>query len=140
LYAAGDLARFPDWRDGAPIRIEHWRLAEQHGRIAAHNLAGRPVEYAGVPFFWSEQFDLFLQYVGYASAWDAVIIHGDLHERNFLAYYVKADQVLAATGLQHDRQLAALSELMRLNRLPSAEAVRRDPAFDPVAHLKALQT
>lgn len=139
LYAAGDLARFPDWRDGTPIRIEHWRLAEQHGRIAAHNLAGRTVEYAGVPFFWSEQFDLFLQYVGYASAWDAVIIHGDLHERNFLAYYVKTDKVLAAAGLQHDRQLAALSELMRLNRLPSAEKVRRDQAFDPVACLKALQ-
>jgi NADPH-dependent 2,4-dienoyl-CoA reductase/sulfur reductase-like enzyme/nitrite reductase/ring-hydroxylating ferredoxin subunit len=140
LYAAGDLARFPDWRDGTPIRIEHWRLAEQHGRIAAHNLAGRPVEYAGVPFFWSEQFDLFLQYVGYASTWDAVLVHGDLQTRNFLAYYVKGNQVLAAAGLQHDRQLAALSELMRLNHLPSAAEVRRDPGFDPVARLKALQT
>jgi NADPH-dependent 2,4-dienoyl-CoA reductase/sulfur reductase-like enzyme/nitrite reductase/ring-hydroxylating ferredoxin subunit len=138
LYAAGDLARFPDWRDGAPIRIEHWRLAEQHGRVAAHNMAGRPVEYSGVPFFWSEQFDLFLQYVGYASAWDAVLIHGDVQTRNFLAYYVKDNRVLAAVGLQHDRQLAALSELMRLNHLPSAGEVRRDPGFDSVARLKAM--
>lgn len=140
LYAAGDVARFPGWRDGAPIRIEHWRLAAQHGRVAAHNMAGHPVEYAGVPFFWSEQFDLFLQYVGYAHTWDEVIIHGELERRNFLAYYVKGTQVLAAAGLQHDRQLAALSELMRLNHLPSAEAVRRDPDFDPVARLKAVQT
>ena len=140
LYAAGDLARFPDWRDGAPIRIEHWRLAAQHGRVAAHNMPGRAVTYAGVPFFWSEQFDLFLQYVGYAAAWDAVLIHGDLQTRNFLAYYVKGDRVLAATGLQHDRQLAALSELMRLNHLPSAEEVRRDPGFDPVARLKVVQS
>jgi len=87
LYAAGDVARFPDWRDGAPIRIEHWRLAAQHGRIAAHNMAGRAVAYAGVPFFWSEQFDLFLQYVGHAPTWDEVIFHGEVHTRNFLAYY-----------------------------------------------------
>jgi NADPH-dependent 2,4-dienoyl-CoA reductase/sulfur reductase-like enzyme/nitrite reductase/ring-hydroxylating ferredoxin subunit len=140
LYAAGDVARFPDWRDGAPIRIEHWRLAAQHGRVAAHNMAGQRLEYAGVPFFWSEQFDLFLQYVGYASTWDAVIIHGELKTRNFLAYYVKGNQVMAAAGLQHDRQLAAISELMRLNHLPSPEAVRRDPGFDPVARLKALKT
>jgi NADPH-dependent 2,4-dienoyl-CoA reductase/sulfur reductase-like enzyme len=140
LYAAGDVARFPDWRDGTPIRIEHWRLAEQHGRVAAHNMAGKSVQYAGVPFFWSEQFDLFLQYVGHAHTWDAVIIHGDLKTRNFLAYYVKGDLVLAAAGLQHDRDLAAISELMRLNQLPSAEELRRDPAFDPVARLKALQT
>jgi NADPH-dependent 2,4-dienoyl-CoA reductase/sulfur reductase-like enzyme/nitrite reductase/ring-hydroxylating ferredoxin subunit len=140
LYAAGDVARFPDWRDGAPIRIEHWRLAEQHGRVAAHNMAGHRVEYVGVPFFWSEQFDLFLQYVGYADTWDAVLIHGELHTRNFLAYYVKGNNVLAAAGLQHDRQLAAFSELMRLNLLPSAEEVRRDPGFDPVARLKTVQT
>ena len=139
LYAAGDVARFPDWRDGEPIRIEHWRLAEQHGRVAAHNLAGHTAAYAGVPFFWSEQFDLFLQYVGHASSWDAVIFHGELKDRNFLAYYVKGDRVLATAGLQHDRQLAALSELMRMDRLPTAAEVRREPGFDPVARLKALQ-
>jgi NADPH-dependent 2,4-dienoyl-CoA reductase/sulfur reductase-like enzyme len=140
LYAAGDVARFPDWRDGTPIRIEHWRLAEQHGRVAAHNMAGRQVAYGGVPFFWSEQFDLFLQYVGYAAVWDKVIIHGELKARNFLAYYVKGNRVLAATGLQHDRQLAALAELMRLDQVPTADELGRDPGFDPVAHLKALQT
>jgi NADPH-dependent 2,4-dienoyl-CoA reductase/sulfur reductase-like enzyme/nitrite reductase/ring-hydroxylating ferredoxin subunit len=140
FYAAGDVARFPDWRDGSPIRIEHWRLAEQHGRVAAHNLAGRKVQYAGVPFFWSEQFDLFLQYVGYASTWDEVIFHGELVTRNFLGYYLKGDRVMAAVGLQHDRQLAALSELMRMDQVPSAEEVRREPGFDPVACLKALQT
>jgi hypothetical protein len=126
--------------DGTPIRIEHWRLAEQHGRVAAHNMAGHQVEYAGVPFFWSEQFDLFLQYTGYASVWDEVILHGELKTLNFLGYYVKGNQVMAAVGLQHDRQLAALSELMQLGQMPTAEEVRRDPGFDPVARLKALQT
>ena len=83
FYAAGDVARFPDWRDGSAIRIEHWRLAEQHGRVAAHNMAGRGVEFAGMPFFWSEQFDLFFQYVGHAESWDELIVHGDLAGRNF---------------------------------------------------------
>jgi NADPH-dependent 2,4-dienoyl-CoA reductase/sulfur reductase-like enzyme/nitrite reductase/ring-hydroxylating ferredoxin subunit len=139
LYAVGDVARFPDWRDGAPIRIEHWRLAQQHGRVAAHNLAGHQVEYAGVPFFWSEQFDLFLQYAGYAAAWDEVLIHGDLAARDFLAFYLQGDRVKAAVGLQRDRQLAALAELMRLDQMPAPEVLRREPGFDFRARLKALQ-
>ena len=69
-----------------------------------------------MPFFWSEQFDLFLQYVGYAASWDELIVHGDLPGRNFLAFYVKGNRVMAAAGLQRDRQLAALAELMRLDR------------------------
>jgi NADPH-dependent 2,4-dienoyl-CoA reductase/sulfur reductase-like enzyme/nitrite reductase/ring-hydroxylating ferredoxin subunit len=139
LYAAGDVARFPHWLDGSPIRVEHWRLAAQHGRVAAHNMAGRPTEFAEVPFFWSEQFDLFLQYVGYAAAWDELIIHGDLAGRNFLGYYVTGNRVMAAAGLQRDRHLAALAALLRLNRLPAPEELRRNPEFDPGAHLKTLQ-
>ncbi len=139
LYAAGDVARFPDWRDGAAMRIEHWRLAEQHGRVAAHNLVGNQVEFAGVPFFWSEQFDLFLQYVGYAASWDELIVHGDLAGRNFLAFYVKGNRVMAAAGLQHDRQLAAIAELIRLEQEPTPEELRQAPGFDPVARLKGLQ-
>ena len=140
LYAAGDVARFPDWRDGSAIRIEHWRLAEQHGRVAARNMAGRGVEFAGMPFFWSEQFDLFLQYVGHAESWDELIVHGDLPGRNFLAFYVKGNRVMAAAGLQHDRQLAAMAELMRQDQAPAPEELRRNPDFDAVARLKTLQT
>jgi len=139
LYAAGDVARFPDWRTGSSIRIEHWRLAEQHGRVAAHNMAGRQVEFAGIPFFWSEQFDLFLQYVGHAVSWDELILHGDLARRNFLAFYVKGNRVMAAAGLQRDRQLAAMAELMRLEQAPAPEELRRNPGFDPGARLKSLQ-
>jgi len=139
LYAAGDVARFPDWRTGEAIRIEHWRLAGQHGRVAAHNMAGRQVEYAGIPFFWSEQFDLFLQYVGHVESWDELIIHGDLAGRNFLGFYVKGNRVMAAAGLQRDRQLAAMAELMRLDQAPSPEELRRDQGFDPGERLKTLQ-
>ena len=108
LYAAGDIARFPDWRTGEPIRIEHWRLALQHGRIAAHNMAGRNQEFAGVPFFWSDQFDTFLQYVGYARDWEEIIFHGSPADRKLLAFYVKQDQVLAVAGLNHEKDMAAI--------------------------------
>jgi NADPH-dependent 2,4-dienoyl-CoA reductase/sulfur reductase-like enzyme/nitrite reductase/ring-hydroxylating ferredoxin subunit len=140
LYAAGDVARFPDWRTGRPARIEHWRLAQQHGRVAAHNMAGGTVEFAGVPYFWSEQYDLFLQYVGYAPGWDQVIIHGDLGKRNFLAYYVQGEKVMAAAGVERDQQLAALAELLRLNRGPAPGQLREPSAFDPRARLRELNS
>ncbi|MFI5330384.1 MAG: FAD-dependent oxidoreductase [Desulfobaccales bacterium] len=139
LYAAGDIARFPDWRSGEPIRIEHWRLAQQHGRGAARNMLGKGVEFRGVPFFWSELFQLMPQYVGYAASWDEVIIHGDLAARNFVAFYAKGNKVLAAVGLEHGAQMAAIAELLRLDQLPMAEELRRDLAFDPLGRLHELQ-
>ena len=124
LYAAGDIARFPDWRTGEAIRIEHWRLAEQHGRLAAHNMAGKRVPWGGVPFFWTEQFDLTLQYLGYAPTWDDIIFYGDLKERNFLAFYVKDGRVLAAAGLNRDREMTAIAELMRVDKMARASELR----------------
>ncbi len=127
LYAAGDVARFPDWRDGSPIRIEHWRLALQHGRTAARNMAGQEAEFAGVPFFWSDQFDVIVQYVGYAGSWDEIIFHGSPEDRDFIGFYVKDGQVRAAAAMNRDRQMCALAELLRLSRAPSAAELRRGP-------------
>jgi NADPH-dependent 2,4-dienoyl-CoA reductase/sulfur reductase-like enzyme/nitrite reductase/ring-hydroxylating ferredoxin subunit len=128
LYAAGDIARFPDWRTGEAIRIEHWRLAEQHGQVAARNMAGKPTPFRGVSFFWTEHFDLNLQYVGFAKTWDDLIVHGDLEARNFFAFYVREGLVLAAAGINQDRQLAAIAELMRQGAMPPP----RDLAAGPV--------
>jgi NADPH-dependent 2,4-dienoyl-CoA reductase/sulfur reductase-like enzyme/nitrite reductase/ring-hydroxylating ferredoxin subunit len=131
LYAAGDIARFPDWRTGEAIRIEHWRLAEQHGRAAARNMAGRPTPFRGVPFFWTEHFDLNLQYVGFATAWDDLIVQGDLGARDFLAFYVREGRVLAAAGINRDRQLAAIAELMRRGAMPLAQELAAGPLDFP---------
>ena len=127
LYAAGDVARFPDWRDGTAIRIEHWRLALQHGRTAARNMAGRPTEFAGVPFFWSDQFDVIIQHVGYAPGWDEIIFHGKPEDHDFMGFYVKDGQVRAAAAMNRDRQLGALAELLRLSRTPSPAELRQGP-------------
>ncbi|WP_168210598.1 apoptosis inducing factor family protein [Persicimonas caeni] len=98
LWAAGDIARFPHPKTGESIRIEHWRLAEQHGKIAALNMAGEHKEYDEVPFFWTRQFDTSVKYVGYAHDWDEINIEGDIGEGKFIARYLKDGRVLAACG------------------------------------------
>jgi NADPH-dependent 2,4-dienoyl-CoA reductase/sulfur reductase-like enzyme len=125
LYVAGDIARFPYAPTGEATRIEHWRLAQQHGRIAARNMIGEKVKFTSVPFFWSGQFDVKLRYVGHAESWDDIIIQGNLDEQEFLAFYVKDNQVLAVAGSGHDQDIAAISELMRLQQMPQGNEVRK---------------
>lgn len=126
VYAAGDIVRFPDPRSGEAIRIEHWRLAEQHGRVAAHNMAGRQVAYTGVPFFWTNHFKANLRYVGHAPSWDDVIVHGDLAERKFVAYYVKGDRILAAAGCGLNKRMGTIAELMRAGCMPTPDELRNE--------------
>jgi NADPH-dependent 2,4-dienoyl-CoA reductase/sulfur reductase-like enzyme/nitrite reductase/ring-hydroxylating ferredoxin subunit len=124
LYAAGDIAVFPDPRTGKPVRIEHWRLAEQHGRVAAHNMVGHATKFDSVPFFWTSQFDLQINYVGHADAWDEIIVDGDIAKAEFIAYYVKDNRVLAAAGCKRDQQICALHELMQRNTVPRPDDLR----------------
>ncbi|PSN19524.1 NAD(FAD)-dependent dehydrogenase, partial [filamentous cyanobacterium CCP5] len=121
VYAAGDIAQFPYFATGEPVRIEHWRLALQHGRIAARNMLGQAVPFKGVPFFWTGQYDLKLRYVGHAEAWDDVVIQGSLEDKEFLAFYAQGEQVMAVAGIGRDRDIAAISELMRLQQMPTAQ-------------------
>jgi apoptosis-inducing factor 3 len=128
LYAAGDIARFPLQGDGAPIRVEHWRVAEQHGRIAALNMAGQTVRYDAVPVFWTIQYMKRLDYVGHAVDWDDIIVHGDLEKPEFLAYYVKNGRVIAAAGLDRDQDTAALIELFHQRRDWTPDALSATPS------------
>jgi hypothetical protein len=87
-------------------------------------MAGKVVEYKGAPFFWTQQFDLGLLYVGHAANWNEIIFKGDVHSQNFLAFYVKDDRVLGVAGMNRDREMAAIEELMRLDRMPGAARLR----------------
>ena len=128
LYAAGDVARFPDWRTGELIRVEHWQVAEAHGFAAARNMLAKQQPYAEVPFFWTEQFDTYLYYVGYAADWDEIIYQGTPEERQFVAFFVKHDQVMAAAGCGFDQGMAYLGGLMRTGQMPTARAIRSGQA------------
>ena len=116
LYAAGDIAAFPLRGAGQPVRVEHWRVAEQHGRVAALNMLGHAVAYDAVPYFWTIHFMKRLDYVGHAERWDEVVLDGDLEEPRFSAFYVQDGQVAAVAGWGRDRQMAAALGLMTEQR------------------------
>lgn len=124
VYSAGDIAYFPSKRTGERHRIEHWRTAMQQGRAAAHNMAGKDFTYDGVPFFWTRQFDVGLLYVGHAVSWTEIIFQGNLSEHDFLAFYVRDDRVLAVAGMNRDREMAAIEELIRLGKMPTPDDLR----------------
>jgi NADPH-dependent 2,4-dienoyl-CoA reductase/sulfur reductase-like enzyme/nitrite reductase/ring-hydroxylating ferredoxin subunit len=126
VYAAGDIATFPYWYTGEWLRIEHWRTAEQQGRIAGHNMAGNEVPYRSVPFFWTTQVGLYFRYVGHVKRWDEIIVRGDISSKVFTAYYVKGGIVCAAAGNETEKEIAAIEELMRLNRMPLPHQLRAE--------------
>ncbi|WP_244829453.1 FAD-dependent oxidoreductase [Caballeronia sp. TF1N1] len=113
LYAAGDIARFPLPRAGAMGRIEHWRVAQQHARVAAYNMAGIAREYTGVPFFWTFHYDKNFEYLGHVSEPERVEIDGDLDQQQFIAYLLKDGEVRAVVGCGHEAAIGRLAEAMR---------------------------
>lgn len=123
-YAAGDIARFPDPRTGRPIRIEHWRVAQQQGQVAAKCMLGANAVYDETPFFWTEQFMVIVDHAGRAPSWDDIFFDGDPRGKAFLGYYVKDGRVLAASGSMTDRKLALVAELIRATEPPTVESVR----------------
>ncbi len=112
MFAAGDIAAYPDPLTGDPVRIEHWVVAERQGQRAAANLLGEKRPYRAVPFFWTEQFGVSLRYVGYAARWDRIEIDGDVAKGDFVARYYDGGRHCASAGVGRD--LAILEDERRL--------------------------
>jgi len=96
IYAAGDVAAAWHPRFGRHIRIEHWDNAIQQGKTGAANILGANEPYARTPYFYSDQFDLGMEYRGYAPEWGKVVVRGDIAKREFLAFWLADDRVIAA--------------------------------------------
>src|SRR5690606_8921097 len=82
IYVAGDMACWLDPLSKEFRRVEHWAVAQRQGQIAALNMMGTPEPFTSTPFFWTNQYDLALAYIGYAPTWDAIEVKGDLEQRN----------------------------------------------------------
>jgi NADPH-dependent 2,4-dienoyl-CoA reductase/sulfur reductase-like enzyme/nitrite reductase/ring-hydroxylating ferredoxin subunit len=115
VFAAGDVARWPDPHTREQIRVEHWVVAERQGQTAAKNMLGARERFEAVPFFWSQHYDVPINYVGHAEEWDTIDIEGDVEKRDCSVSYKRDGRTLARVTIFRD--LESLEAELGMERL-----------------------
>jgi 3-phenylpropionate/trans-cinnamate dioxygenase ferredoxin reductase component len=133
IYAAGDVANHYHPVFERRIRVEHWQNALNQGPAAARSMLGKGEPYDEVPWFWSDQYDSNLQYAGFHTEWDDLVVRGSMEERNFVAFYRKDERVLAAVAVNRGKDLRRSMRLIKAQRPVDATKLQ-----DPDVDLRAL--
>ncbi len=124
IFCAGDLATFPDFRSGRDLRIEHWNVATEQGKLAAQNMMGKYKPYTTVPYFWTEIFGKKVKMVGSIDTLAHSVVEGDTDEMQFVVWFVNPrDEITGVLTLENPKVACAAAELMRLGRMPKASEV-----------------
>jgi NADPH-dependent 2,4-dienoyl-CoA reductase/sulfur reductase-like enzyme len=132
IFAAGDIAAAWHPRYQRRLRVEHWDNAREQGAAAARNLLGAGEPYTRVPYFYSDQFDLGMEYRGHAPAWDEVVLRGDTERREFLAFWIADGRVVAAMNANLWDTADSLADLVA-RQVPVSEIPADVAALTPAA-------
>ena len=126
VFAAGDVASAHHPFYGEPIRVEHWANALNQGPAAARNMLGQAAPYERLPYFFSDQYDVGMEYSGFARSWDRVVFRGDPASREFIAFWIAGDTVVAGMNVNVWDVNDAIQSLIRA-RVPVEDRRLADP-------------
>jgi 3-phenylpropionate/trans-cinnamate dioxygenase ferredoxin reductase subunit len=124
VYAAGDVANHDHPLFGRRMRVEHWDNALKQGAAAARNMMGTETPFADPHWFWSDQYDINLQYMGFATEWDELVVRGSLEDRSFVGFYVKDGIVDAVVGMNRGREVRRSAGLIQSRQLVDTAVLR----------------
>jgi NADPH-dependent 2,4-dienoyl-CoA reductase/sulfur reductase-like enzyme len=125
IWAAGDVARYPELRLRIPVRIEHWVVAQRQGQAVARDMLGLGAPFRDVPFFWSQHYDVTLAYVGHATAEDVIELNGRLADRDATVVYRRAGRASAVVTIGRERQSLAIEAALEREDDAAVEALLR---------------
>jgi NADPH-dependent 2,4-dienoyl-CoA reductase/sulfur reductase-like enzyme len=126
IFAAGDIARWPGRVAGTSMRVEHWVVAQRQGQTVARNMLGQKLRYEGIPFFWSQHYDVKISYMGHVETWDTTTVHGSLEKKSCVVAYRIDDRVYAAASIGRDRESLELEFLLAHNDQAAIERILAD--------------